>query len=249
MKYIIYKHDLNGKSYIGFTKLSLDKRLEQHIKEAESGSSRHFCRAIKKYGVENIRSTILNIATTKEEAKLLEQKYIKEYDTFNSGYNMTTGGDGGNTIVKMSDEQKKNLSNFRSKMAGGILNSNSAGKTREQILELAFEVLLDNDMNWVYKEYKRRAKEKGYPVNIYNSGMFEKSWQEDLIEYVRQKGFLIIEIKYRPTKEHIQNNAGCRQKGGKWYYNEKLKKSKFFNPNEFDLLTPEWLPGRKMKWD
>ena len=51
------------------------------------------------------------------------------------------------------------------------------------------------------------------------------------------------------SKKHIVNNNGVFEKGSKWYYNNALKKSKLFNPSEFDKITNEWQQGRKLKWD
>lgn len=54
---VVYKHALNGKSYIGYTKYSMDERLKQHANRKTKNS--HFGNAIRKYGKENIISDIL----------------------------------------------------------------------------------------------------------------------------------------------------------------------------------------------
>ena len=249
MPYIIYMHTINNKQYIGYTKKVLQERLDGHIKEALSGSERHFCRAIRKYGISEIRSKVIDTATTVAEAKRLERKYIKEYSTFELGYNMTEGGDGGNTTSKYDKIKMQRLSELRSKRSKGLANGNSSGKTKEEILELAFTVLQDNNRNWVRKDYMKRAKELGYPVNIQCSGMFDKSWRDELLEYAKNKGMNLDEIGYKPTTEHVTNNAGVRKKGGKWFYNDLLQKSKYYNPEELDNISDDWQPGRKLKWD
>lgn len=98
--YLIYKHTnkINGKSYIGLTSLSLEERLQGHINDVKYGSDRKFHQAIRKYGIENFHSEVLeNNIQTYEKACEREIFWIKELETFyitNKGYNMTEGGDG-----------------------------------------------------------------------------------------------------------------------------------------------------------
>ena len=134
MKYIVYCHTLNGKKYVGYTKKSMIERLEEHIEEALDGSDRHFYRAIRKYGVENIVSEPLCETTTKQAAKSKERYYVKKFDTFKNGYNMTHGGDGGNTTEKYSDEEMKDLSNRRSMLQSGMKNSRAKPDITKQMV-------------------------------------------------------------------------------------------------------------------
>jgi len=101
---IIYKitNKINGKSYIGKTKRTLEERFKQHIKAAKNNKKYILSRSIRKYGVSNFEISIINMASTDEELSLLEMKYIEEYRTYIgfedcNGYNMTLGGEGGNT--------------------------------------------------------------------------------------------------------------------------------------------------------
>jgi len=63
---LIYKHTFKttGKSYIGKTSQTMEQRLYNHTFLAKKGSETHFHRAIRKYGVEDIISIIIedNIA-------------------------------------------------------------------------------------------------------------------------------------------------------------------------------------------
>ena len=95
---IIYKHTnkINGKSYIGQTVQTMEIRLKQHLKEKRNFA---FISAIKKYGVENFTSEV--IESNVENLDEREKYWIKYYDTYNNGYNMTEGGDG------FTSEQKK----------------------------------------------------------------------------------------------------------------------------------------------
>jgi hypothetical protein len=86
----VYYHKFpNGKGYIGITTKEVQYRLKQHIR-----SGHLFHKAIKKYGVESIVTTVLeegidDIYYLNER----EQYYISLYDTYNNGYNLTLGGD------------------------------------------------------------------------------------------------------------------------------------------------------------
>ena len=84
----------SGKIYIGITITSLKERRRLHVKEANSGSRLPFHAAIRKYGADNMLWEIIDTAASWEELCELERKYIAEYDSKNSGYNMTLGGEG-----------------------------------------------------------------------------------------------------------------------------------------------------------
>ena len=76
----------------------LDHRFKQHCNDSKNGSDTYFHRALKKYGPDQFAPTILSIHTaeTEEElVKILDEEEIKnicQLDTFNNGYNLTTGG-------------------------------------------------------------------------------------------------------------------------------------------------------------
>lgn len=87
---IIYKHtNKTGKSYIGCTTYTIEKRWREHVYNRNKDYK--FNRAIKKYGVEDWNHEIL-CECTYEEMFELEIKYIRESDTYNTGYNSSEGG-------------------------------------------------------------------------------------------------------------------------------------------------------------
>lgn len=95
---IVYKvvNKKTGKIYIGKTKQTLHKRLDDHFKDASRGSPAYFHRAIRKYGKHNFIARI--IARTEEVTTLnkLEKQFISRFNSsnFKIGYNETLGGDG-----------------------------------------------------------------------------------------------------------------------------------------------------------
>lgn len=106
--YCVYKHTTpNGKVYIGMTKQNPKKRFANG-KGYKFNS--YFSNAISKYGWENIRHEILHFGIGKEEAELLEKKYIRDFNSTNPkyGYNLTLGGESG---PKVTDRAKAEISN------------------------------------------------------------------------------------------------------------------------------------------
>lgn len=103
---------VNDKKYVGYTKKSHERRLDEHIEEANKNSSRLLCKAIRKYGPGAFVVNALHETSCRDEAQQLEIESIAALDTFNNGYNMTTGGDGGATITgwALSDAWRTNIS-------------------------------------------------------------------------------------------------------------------------------------------
>jgi group I intron endonuclease len=94
MKGVIYCYHCipTGKKYIGQTKYEI-RRKEYHRYISSKGCKRKFYNAVRKYGWENFIYGIIEEC----EIELLTQKeisYIKEFNTFEYGYNSTLGGDG-----------------------------------------------------------------------------------------------------------------------------------------------------------
>jgi len=86
---------INGKHYIGFT-TDPDERWYNHQKcSALDKKNTHLYNAIKKYGIENFVFEIIYQSLDQDHThKIMETFFIKEYDSFDNGYNMTMGGDG-----------------------------------------------------------------------------------------------------------------------------------------------------------
>ena len=84
----------SGKMYIGQTTSDrFSKRMSHH--KTRDGC-RAFHRAIKKYGWDTIKKGFKILAFTRNISSLdaLEIKFIKQYDSFKNGYNLTEGGGG-----------------------------------------------------------------------------------------------------------------------------------------------------------
>lgn len=95
--FIVYQatNTLNGKSYIGYTSKTLEKRLEWHLADSKRGSSCYFHSAIRKYGWKVFRAEVLCIEETKSGAQESEVLYILDKCP---EYNMTLGGESGSSV-------------------------------------------------------------------------------------------------------------------------------------------------------
>lgn len=147
--YTIYKitNTVNNKSYIGFDS-DYPNRIYYH-KSPPSTTNTKFARAVRKYGWNSFTFEIIYQSRDWEHTlNVMEPYFIREFNSFENGYNSTLGGEGtvgrivpagerikiseamrGNTNGrgkkghKMTDEQIESMSQ---RMKG---NTNSLGKT------------------------------------------------------------------------------------------------------------------------
>lgn len=105
---IVYRINFpNKKSYIGITSNNLHKRKLEHLSRAKNGYPNAVYNALRKY--KQAQWEILEYCGSYEEAKQKEKEYIKQYDSYNNGYNMTLGGDG--TVgMQFSNKHRERLS-------------------------------------------------------------------------------------------------------------------------------------------
>lgn len=87
---------INGKLYIGKTDLKPQKRWTNHQAEARAGSQTYFHRAIRKYGKDCFKQSVIDVLDTEELANKREVFWIGLFHSHlpDVGYNQTLGGDG-----------------------------------------------------------------------------------------------------------------------------------------------------------
>lgn len=89
----IYKitNNINGKVYIGQTIGTIEKRFNEHKRDAIKGCQYSLHRAMRKYGIDNFSVEEIEQCLT-EALDDREQYWISFYDSYYQGYNMTIGG-------------------------------------------------------------------------------------------------------------------------------------------------------------
>lgn len=117
----IYKitNKINNKSYIGKS-IDIQKRWKYHLDNfnCKKEYDKTLYRAFRKYGESNFSFEILE-EINEEDYDLIsderEKYWIKFYNTLETGYNETSGGDGGysekarNKIKKLTDDEVKKI--------------------------------------------------------------------------------------------------------------------------------------------
>lgn len=106
MKNLIYTitNLVNGKVYVGQTRQGLLQRQREHICRFNLGERDHkLYRAMKKHGIENFKFEVLFHCFDAKYLDEMELLFVKQFNSFNRGYNMTCGGDGVSeeTIAKL----------------------------------------------------------------------------------------------------------------------------------------------------
>lgn len=118
--YSIYKLTCKTtkKSYIGFT-VNLHKRLIVHKSNANKGNKKYLYRDIRLYGWNDFECEIIYESKNKDHiTKEMETYFIEYYDTIQTGYNLSFGGQTGKigkrnvsleTIISKSEKQGKQM--------------------------------------------------------------------------------------------------------------------------------------------
>ena len=188
---LVYKitNTINGKCYIGITEKTLEERFSQHLSKYRNNSHRSLYNAMHKYGLDNFVVEVVedNIMSYSE---LLEKEmyYIKLYDSYNNGYNMTTGGEINPMDCDMTKNKHDNI--MRSKETRTKISNTMKQKAREGALfsEEHRKHLSDSAKNIIYfcKEGKM-THIKQDEIEKMNE-LIEDGW----IRYIKKKDKNII---------------------------------------------------------
>jgi group I intron endonuclease len=112
VKVKIYKivNKNNGKIYVGKTNRSLEERFSGHIKSAKNKVNRYLYDSMNHHGYHSFEIIEIETCNSDEQLNEREKFWIKELNSlYPNGYNMTEGGDGGNTLKSWSEEERKLL--------------------------------------------------------------------------------------------------------------------------------------------
>lgn len=137
--YKVYKHIApNKKVYIGIT--TQDPPQKRWNNGYGYIQNKHFFRAIKKYGWNNIEHLILYDNLSEEEAKNKEIELIKEAKSNNPkyGYNNSNGGESA-FGCKHSEDSKKNFSEYRKQYIKDNPQLFEKGKNGKHVVQIDYE--------------------------------------------------------------------------------------------------------------
>jgi len=167
---------INGKSYIGQHKSQVFDR-DYH------GSGKLIRRAFEKYGIENFKTELLKWCETRSDINKYEKIYIHIYHSTDLavGYNISKGGDGGDTYSGLTDiEKASKRQKMRHSMLGRVVINN--GEIEKYVhsdelshyLEIGF---IEGRLHTPARDKMRREAKKKFHVehpNFRNDGMFKK---------------------------------------------------------------------------
>jgi group I intron endonuclease len=156
---------INNKVYIGKTVRKLEVRFKGHLKAAESKINRYLCDAVNHYGKENFKIELIEQCERENENER-EKYWIKTLNSNNKkfGYNMTEGGDGGQTRkgVKQSEETKRKIS------------EKNKGKVRT---EKEKQNLRDKNLGKKHSIETRKKMSESRKKRPYCAETFKKIWE------------------------------------------------------------------------
>ena len=105
---------VTGDMYIGQTIQDFEKRWKSHISALNRGNhdNEYLQRSWNKYGEDAFKFKAIHYCDELDILNDLEKYYIKKYDTYNNGFNMTEGGD--YFLNEIPEEiRKKRLENLK----------------------------------------------------------------------------------------------------------------------------------------
>ena len=150
---------ITKKSYIDQTSISVDHRKKQHLwasfNENDNSWHLYFHKAIRKHGIDNFEWSVLETIVSDSKENLhecldnLEIKYIKQFDSYYNGYNLTLGGNTDRNLSKKITIYDDN---------GSILNYyNSAKEVSDQfnISEAIVRMICRKERLFLYKNKVR----------------------------------------------------------------------------------------------
>ena len=149
-QYRIYliTNQVNGKRYVGKTKRTVIARYEAHLKLMRKKVNRRLYDAMNKYGAYSFVVEEFDVADSNDEANEKEAWYIHLLQTRNPerGYNMTYGGDGGDTgtrhygispyewwVKKHGKEKADQIRAYAGQMAAVVMRAKNTGVPLSEI--------------------------------------------------------------------------------------------------------------------
>lgn len=174
---------ITGSVYIGYTKKTAEQRFKEHMSSYGKEKQKYkIGRAVNKYGPKNFFVESLYQTKCRKHAGEIEDKFILEHDSINSGYNIARGGQGGCIVLhrdnpdyqkicdKMSIAQQKNkvflrenaIKNHKNKIIGMHNKTHSAETKEKMSISSAWKNKSDEHLEKIKISYRKTISAPGY---------------------------------------------------------------------------------------
>lgn len=121
----------NGKQYVGFTEIGLQKRWAKHLKDS-CNPQYPLHRAIAKYGADKFTMTSIYESLDRDHISSLEEHFIQIFDTRNQGYNVALGGRGGDLGPAANQKRSQTVLNRSAEEAARLRETHRDSRKRAQ---------------------------------------------------------------------------------------------------------------------
>lgn len=196
----IYKWEnkSNGKIYIGQTmnRYGYKERWSQHRYYAlNSECNNYFYNAIRKYGYDGFDKSMLETIEMDDKVELknrldeLEIMYIEKYDSFNSGYNSTLGGDFNVFSSGGEYDKEKAVLNLQSTRARNQIHNSIKIKTGYKLPEDV------SSLHELYEEYDINRYEYRYEY-VYRKHWKSKHRHKDIGRTIGDRSVNVYSLDY-----------------------------------------------------
>lgn len=154
----------NGKRYIGQT-VNYKRRIKEHRRKLikNKHENDHLQRAWNKYGRNNFKFKIIEFVENLEELNRKEIYYISKFDSFNGGYNLTTGG---NSCFKISEDVRKKLIDSHKGQKPWNTGKKRKEETIRKVIKGNSNITKIEGLE-IYKKYKNKNKTQSDLANEY----------------------------------------------------------------------------------
>lgn len=219
------QNTITGKWYVGKTIKDYKVRFKEHRTALKGNrhTNNHLQNAYNKDGLDAFKFVPLGLARHEIELNELEKCFIAFYNSFNDGYNLTTGGDGGwqhapETKNKISNSLKGNTFAKGSKWSNER-KIEASNRMKEQIITDATRQKISNKKKSYWKNNGTLI------ISGINNPFFGKKHSDETIKNLRA-------VKLgKSFKQRVETCSVCHKKGGigniKRYHNSNCK----FNPS------------------
>ena len=148
---------INNKKYIGQS-TNIKKRFQSHHlvdykNENNCNYNTKFYQALRKYGIDNFEVIVLKLCEEKE-LDALEIKYIKEFNTFQDGYNSTQGGQYWSLNIHSEETELKRQKTRMENKSLMSENHPRAKLTNQQVWDIRQRYIDGESIKEIYQDFK-----------------------------------------------------------------------------------------------